>query len=294
MRKIESSFQCKEFFIFLSPLLLFLGFFILLPVLGTFLTSLFQEISFLERKFVLWDNYRNLIQDVSFWHSLRSSFLFILVSVPLELLLGLIFALLLNPPSPLRRIFMALVLIPWAIPSVVSARIWQLIYNYSYGLANFVFLKLGIVSQPLNWLGTARGAFLGVVIADVWKTTPFVTIILLAGLQAVPNEIYAQARMDRANFFQIFARITLPLLRPALVVALLFRTIDALRIFDLIYVLTAGGPGGATTFLSFYAYKYFSSGDFGYGSALSIFLFLVAFLISLTYIRFARYTESVL
>ena len=154
---------------------------------------------------------------------------------------------------------------------------------------NFIITRLGITGEPVNWLGTSLGAFGAVVLADVWKTTPFVAIIVLAGLQAVPKELISQAKIDRANLLQIFFKVTLPLIKPVIIVALLFRTIDGLRVFDIIYVLTGGGPGGQTTSISHYAYKYFLSGDFGYGSAVSVVLFIVAFSLSVIYVKAGRF-----
>ena len=286
--------EIKEASFFLLPLLAFILLFIFIPVLGTFITSLFEDVSFLEKEFIFLLHYKRLLSDARFWQSFRFTLLFISISVFLEIVLGLLLALILNMKILLRGVLRACILIPWVVPAAVSARTWELIYNYHYGLANFLYLRLGLSNQPFNWLGTNIGAFVSLVMADVWKTTPFVAIILLAGLQAIPQELYAQAKIDRANFVQIFYKVTLPLLQPIIVVALLFRTIDALRIFDLIYVLTGGGPGGATTSLSLYAYKYFLSGDFGYGSALSVILFVIALLFSIIYVKSGRFTQQVL
>lgn len=281
----------KNAFKYLFPLFCFLFLFIFLPVSVTFITAFTQDISFLPKKFIFLKNYALLFEDAGFWRSLYFTILFILVSVPLELLLGLAFALILNVRFPLHGILRALLLIPWAIPSAISARLWQLIYHYHYGLANYLLLNLGLSNTAFNWLGREVGAFCAVVFADVWKTVPFVAIILLAGLQAIPPEIYKQAKLDQADFLKIFFKITLPLLKPYVIVALLFRTIDALRVFDIIYVLTGGGPGGATTSLSLYAYKFFLNGDFGYGSAVAVVLFIISFLLALLYLRFYHIKE---
>lgn len=288
-----TSRELKESIGFLIPLLFFILAFIFLPVIGTIITSLSQDISFLDKKFLLFANYEQLLLDAEFWQSARFTILFVLISVPLELALGLMFAVLLNQNIPFRGLLRAAVLIPWVIPAAISARTWELIYNYSYGLANYLCMKLGLTAVPINWLGSNVGAFIALVISDAWKTTPFVAIILLAGLQAIPEELHHQAKVDRANFFQRFFRITIPLLKPIVIVALLFRTIDALRIFDLIYVLTGGGPGGATTSISLYGYRYFLSGDFGYGSAVSVALFIIALALSVIYVRAARFVEVV-
>jgi multiple sugar transport system permease protein len=285
--------ELKESYPFILPLIIIISIFILLPVAGTFITSLYRDVSFLKKEFMGLQNYKNLIEDIRFWDSFRFTVLFTLVSVSLEMVLGLVFALLLNEVLPFRGPLRACVLIPWAIPAAIAGRIWELIYNYHYGLANFLIKNLGITSQPINWLGSSGSAFFSLVVSDAWKTTPFVAIILLAGLSAMPEEMYRQAKVDGTNFFQRFWHITLPLLRPVLIVALLFRTIDALRIFDLVYVLTKGGPGGATTSLSFYGYKYFLASDFGYGSAVSVFLFLIAFCLSIIYVRLGRFREGI-
>jgi multiple sugar transport system permease protein len=285
--------ELKESYQFILPLFIFILLFIFLPVLGTVITSSFQDTAFLERKFIFLENYRQLFGDHGFGQALRFNLVFIAVSVSLELFIGLLFAVLLNRTIPLRGLLRAGVLIPWAIPAAISARTWELIYNYNYGLANFLCKSLAISGEPINWLGSTIGAFSSLVIADAWKTTPFVAIILLAGLQAIPDELYRQAKVDRANFLQRFYRITLPLLKPIIIVALLFRTIDALRIFDLIYVLTHGGPGGTTTSLSLYAYKYFLVGDFGYGSCVSVILFAIAFALSVVYVRLGRFSQVV-
>jgi multiple sugar transport system permease protein len=168
-----------------------------------------------------------------------------------------------------------------------------LIYNYDYGVFNFLGNSTGLFSEPVSWLGSTLGAFIAIVISDVWKTTPFITVILLAGLSTIPDELYKQAEVDGTHFLQRFFYITLPLLKPVIVVALLFRTIDAIRIFDLIYVLTGGGPGGSTTSLSLYAYNYYVSGDFGYGSAVSVIVFILAALLSVLYLKLARLQEVI-
>lgn len=279
--------------LFLAPLFLLIGGFVLLPILGTIGSGFFQDVAFLEKKFIGVSNYVSLLEDPGFWQALRFTLAFIAASVPLEIFLGLVFALILNENIPFRGILRVSILIPWAVPNAVSARIWELIYNYQYGLANFLLLKLGIASHGAHWLGTSFSAFSSLVIADAWKTSPFVALILLAGLQTIPDELYDQAKIDRAGIVQRFLYLTLPLLKPALMVSLLFRTIDSLRIFDLIYVLTGGGPGGATNSVSLYAYKYFLLSDFGYGSAVSVVLFTTAFILSCFYLKVGKFRESI-
>jgi multiple sugar transport system permease protein len=279
----------KDVLIFILPLVLLVLLFMLLPVLGTLWISLWQDVSFLPKKFIGLDNYLRLIKDSQFWQSTIFTLLFCLVSVTLEMSLGTIVALVINEKFRARGLMRGVSLLPWAIPSVIGARIWQLIYRYDYGLANYIME--GVFGTSLNWLGSSIGAFSSLVIADVWRTTPFVGIIVLAGLQAVPTELYEQGKIDGARIFQRFFWITLPAIRPVVIVALVFRTIDALRVFDVIYVITGGGPGGDTTSLSLYSYKYFLLGDFGYGSTASIILFIIAFSIALLYLKTGRFKE---
>ena len=276
--------EIKEAFSFISPLIIFISIFMLLPLIGTFWISFWRDVSFLPKKFLGIDNYLRLFKDPQFLQSLYFTTLFTVFSVAIEMVLGIIFALVINEKKGIIR---GIILLPWVIPSVISARIWQLIYRYDYGLANFLLEK--IFHFSINWLGSPSGAFFSLLLADVWRTAPFVTIIILAGLQAIPEDLYKQAKIDGTNFFQRFFKITIPLLKPIIIVALLFRTIDALRIFDIIYVITGGGPAGTTTSLSIYAYKYFLLGDFSYGATISVILFFIAFFIAIFYIKIGKF-----
>ncbi|UCF69679.1 MAG: sugar ABC transporter permease [candidate division WOR-3 bacterium] len=278
--------KIKEPVSFLLPLIFFIAAFLLFPVLGTFWNSLWQDVPFMARRFVAFDNYVGLMKDGQFWQASFFTIAFACISVSLEMAFGMITALILNEKSRLRGALRGIALIPWAIPSVIGARIWQLIFRYDYGVANITLKAIGI--GPVNWLGTSAGAFAALVLADVWRTTPFVAIILLAGLQTVPDDVLKQAQIDGANIFQRFHRITLPMIKPIIMVAILFRTIDAMRVFDLIYVITGGGPGGTTASLSVYGYKFFLTGDFGYGSAVSVILFIIALTTAIIYMEIGK------
>ncbi len=260
-------------------------------MLGTVAGGFFRDVPWLPRTFAGFANYLALAHDPAFWRAARFTLLFALVSVPLEVVLGLGIALVLNETFPGRGLLRAAVLLPWAIPAAVSGRLFELIFSYGHGAANRMLALLHL--PPANWLGSEAGAFFAVVAADAWKTTPFAALLLLAGLSAIPGDLYGQARIDRAGLFQRFFRITLPLLRPVLVVTLLFRTVDALRVFDILYILTGGGPGGATTSLSLFAFDYFAAGDFGYASAATVVLFALALGASLIYLRLAGFTREV-
>ncbi len=290
-KEVYTKRDLRDSYLFTVPLVLFALAFVVLPVVGTVVSSLFRDVAFLSKGFIGWGNYHKLLLDPHFWQSFRFTFLFVMVSVGLELVLGMTFALVLNESFRARGIPRVAILIPWAIPVAISARVWQLMYNYDYGIFNYMWVKLGISPAPVNWLGSSAGAFASLVLADAWKTTPFVTIILLAGLATIPQDLYKQGMVDGTSFGQRFFKITLPLLKPVVVVALLFRTIDALRIFDLVYVLTGGGPGGSTSSLSLYAYKFFLAGDFGYGSVVSVIIFMIASGLAVLYIRLGRFKE---
>jgi multiple sugar transport system permease protein len=277
-------------YIYSLPLLILTAVFIVIPVAGTMISSLYRDVTFLPLEFLGWGNYTRLFSDPNFLQSLQFTLLFTITSVSLEFVLGMTFALILNEKLPARYIFRTALLIPWAIPIAISSRVWELLYNYEYGVLNFIALQLG--GEAVNWLGTPTGAFFSIVLGDVWKTTPFMSIIFLAGLSMINNELYEQAGIDGANIFQRFFKITLPLLKPVIIVALLFRTIDAVRILDIIYVLTGGGPGGSTTSVSLYAYNYYVSGDFGYGSAVSVIVFLIASALAVLYVKFIKIGDS--
>lgn len=234
-------------------------------------------------RFVGFDNYRALLTDERFWNAFANTAYFTAVSVAGEVALGLAIALLLVGRMRGKAILYAVILVPWATPTVVSARMWEWMYNTDFGVLNYV---LGLHA---NWLGSPGLAMHAAIAMDVWKSTPFVAILLLAGLQNIPRELYQAAAVDGASGWAVFRRITLPLLAPLIAVVLIFRTIDAFRVFDAIYVLTGGGPANSTETLSIYAYKVlFQTLDFGYGSALSVAVFMCVGLLTLAYARLLR------
>lgn len=264
------------------------------PIFHCFYLSLHQidlKLPQLGRIFVGLQNYRHLIEDDRLWRALSNTFLFTGGSVALELLLGIGIALVMHRKFRGRGLFRTSVLIPWAIPTVVAGMMWAWIYNDQYGVFNHFLTKLGVIDGYIAWLGTKNTAMFSLIFADVWKTTPFMALLILAGLQMIPEELLEAAKVDGAGSLARFFRITLPLLRPTIIVALLFRTMDAFRIFDLVFVLTGGGPGNSTETMSLYAYKYlFSYLEFGYGSALAVVTFLWVGIISGVYILCIRRT----
>jgi multiple sugar transport system permease protein len=273
---------------FLLPSFCFVALFSIFPIVESLRLSFYRLIltlPWLGRSLVGWENYTDLITDPVARDSLGTTLLFIAITIPLELLLGLGIALVLNEAFRGRGLLRAVVLIPWAVPTVVSSQMWRFIFNDRYGLANFILFGAD-PSRYLAPLADPHLALFAIVTAEIWKTTPFAALIILAGLQGISDDVYEAASVDGANAWQEFFYITLPLLKPALLLALLFRTIDALRVFDLVFVMTQGGPADSTNVLQFYGYKKtFAEGMIGYGSAIAVAVFLLSLALSLVYLR---------
>ena len=232
------------------------------------------------------DNFTRVLKDERVHSTLTFTMIFTVISVFAELIFGLALALIMNKPFKGRSIVRTFSLIPWAIPTSVAALIWSYLYNGSSGIVAHIFTALGLINSPASMLNSARNALGGIIIADVWKTIPYMALLLLGGLQVIPDSLYESSALDGASKWQQFRYITLPLLKPSIFVALLFRTLDAFRILDLIYVLTGGGPGGSTESISLYAYKVmFSQTRFGYGSAIVLIMALVVGIITFIYIK---------
>jgi ABC-type sugar transport system permease subunit len=241
------------------------------------------------RPFVGLAHYAEAMGDRRFLAAMAHTAGFTAVSVTLEILLGLVLATVLNRAFRWRGPIRAAVLLPWAIPTVVTALIWRFLFDDRAGLSSAVLARLGIGTASFVWFTDPLAAWVPVVLADVWKTTPFVTLLMLAGLQTIDETLYEAARVDGAGPWRQFTHVTLPLLKPAILVALVFRTLDAFRVFDLIYVLTGGGPGAATEPISLYTFNALLQNlRFGYGSALSVIVFAVVFALALLYVRLLR------
>jgi len=272
----------------LAPCLAFAAAFAFFPILDSIWLSLHRLIlglPALGRTFVGLENYRTLLADPIARAALRNTLLFVGISTFFEVLLGLGIALAIHRRFRGRGLVRAAVLVPWAIPTVVSSQMWRFIFNDQYGLANYLVYGREVANYRA-WLADPVLSFAAVVLADVWKTSSFAGLLILAGLQTIPDDLYEAARLDGANAWQRFVRITLPLLRPALLVALLFRTMDSFRVFDLVFVMTQGGPADATNVLQFYGYKkMFAEGFVGYGSAISVSVFMVTLATAMVYIR---------
>ncbi|WP_181707736.1 carbohydrate ABC transporter permease [Chthonobacter rhizosphaerae] len=231
--------------------------------------------------------YFGLLFDEGWWAAVWNTLRFALISVTLETVFGLIVALVLNASFPGRAIVRAAVLVPWAIPTIVSAKMWAWMMHDQFGILNDIGLRLGLLDAPIAWTASPDTAMVAVIIVDVWKTTPFMALLILAGLQLVPSDIYEAARLDGVHPVKVFFRITLPLIRPAIMVAVIFRALDALRVFDLVYVLTPNNDRTRT--MSVFAQEnLFQFDKFAYGSAASTLLFVVIALMVLLTITLGR------
>ncbi len=236
--------------------------------------------------FVGLDNYAEIVRDPRFWAALAHTVFFTITSITIELILGLFLALAMNRAYRGRGIVRAAILVPWAIPTVVAALLWRFMFESESGIANALLVDAGILDQPIVWFIQTATAWVPVILADVWKTTPFVALLLLAGLQNIDLTLYEAAAVDGANGWWQLRHITLPLLKPAILVTLIFRTLDGFRVFDLIYVLTGGGPGTSTEPVALYTFNALLQNlRFGYGSALSVVIFAITFGLALLYVK---------
>ncbi|MFW6296834.1 MAG: carbohydrate ABC transporter permease [Halothece sp.] len=263
----------------LIPALLILLLVFAYPIGRAFWLSLFTENlgTNLNAEFSGFANYVRLLGDGRFWQSLRNTTIFTVSSIIVELILGMAIALVLNQAFKGRGLVRTAALIPWALPTAVMGLAWAWIFNDQYGIANDIWATF--TGDRITWLGKPIWAMIALILADVWKTTPFIAILLLAGLQSIPKDLYEAHAIDGANPIQSFFQITLPLVAPQIIIALLFRFAQAFGIFDLVQVMTGGGPAGATEVVSIYIYatvrRYL---DFGYGAALVVVTFLLLIL----------------
>ena len=297
METIRSREQ-KTAWILLIPAILLLLLVFGYPIARAFWLSLFTENlgTQLQPVFSGLDNYGRMVGDGRFWQSFLVTTIFTSASVISELLLGLIIALVLNQQFFGRGLVRTTAILPWALPTALIGLAWAWIFNDQFGVANDILRRLGLIETGINWLGEPTLAMVAVIVADVWKTTPFISILLLAGLQSIPADLYEAHSIDGASPWQSFRQITLPLLIPQILIAVLFRFAQAFGIFDLIAVMTGGGPGGATEVVSLYIYstimRYL---DFGYGAALVVVTFMLlifAVVIANLLLRISRTSTS--
>jgi trehalose/maltose transport system permease protein len=281
--------RIRSAWLFMAPMLVVLALVAGWPLLRTMWFGFTDaNLSDLEAaQFVGFVNYYYLLTDPDWWNAVTNTLIFTAVSLTLETILGMAVALTLNAHFRGRGLLRAAVLIPWAIPTVVSAQMWNWMYHDVFGVINEVLKMTGLITEPIAWTASPDTALIAVIMVDVWKTTPFMALLLLAGLQMLPQECYESARVDGIHPVKVFFKVTLPLLKPALMVAIIFRALDALRIFDLIYVMS--GNNKDTMSMSVYARQQLVDfQDVGYGSAAATLLFLIIALITVVYLTLGK------
>lgn len=272
----------------LLPVAVPLGAVSVFPILNGLWLSL-RDTSLVEQQdnFVGLQNYRMLLADPLFWNAWRHTLIFTIVSTLLETLIGLGMALLLCQDFAGRSMVRAAMLIPWAMPTVVTSKMFGWLFDGQHGLVNWLLRSVGLIRDNVNWYGSVDHALGTIIVADVWKTAPFMSLLLLAGLQSVPKSLLEALRIDGGNAWQAFWHVRLPLVAPTLLIAGLLRALDAFRVFDLVYVLTGGGPADSTETLSTLTYKtLFSTLQFGYGSTLSTAMFVTEAAIAAVFVVF--------
>jgi len=278
----------------LLPALAAVGFVAFYP-LGQTIYYSFTDQQFLAgiepTKWIGLENYKDLIHDTLFRDSVVLTIKFTAITVGFEFVLGMIIALVVNSGFKGRGVMRAMMLVPWAIPTVVAAQMWKWMYNDIYGVVNDAGVRLHLISHNVAWISQPNTALASAAAVDIWKTTPFVALLLLAGLQVIPTELYEAARVDGASAWRQFWRITLPLLRPAILVALIFRTLDALRVFDVFYVFFGNRPDTQTMAI-FAQDAIVGTGDVGYGSAACVAIFLIIGVFTVIYVTFMRVEQQ--
>lgn len=280
--------EVRTAWLMMLPALIVLSVIAVYPIIRTFWLS-FHEMNLKRPQtgfpLIGLGNYAKILTDARAGTDILFTLRFTVVTVVLEMVIGFAAALIMNRAFKGRGLVRAAILVPWAIPTSVSAMMWKFIYNDQYGMFNDILYRLHIIKAYKAWLSTSSGSFMALVITDVWKTAPYMALLILAGLQMIPGELYESAKLDGANAVQRFTNVTLPLAKRSLLVALLFLTLDAFRVFDLVSVLTGGA--NVTESIAVYAYKQIMTFlDFGYGSALAVLIFLIVFAISAVYMFF--------
>jgi len=272
----------------IGPTLLFLIAVFAYPIASTAITSLgdarLQTPG--ATQLVWFGNYLDFLSSPAFWQSIGRTLYFTIASVASELVLGIGIAALIQRRFTGWRLLRVAIIIPWAVPTIAMATMWRWIYNADYGALNGLLSQFGVIDNYVAWLSDPMAAMGWIIVADVWHSTPFVVLIVLAALATIPTELYEAARMDGASHWQSFLRITVPLLRPAILVVLVVRTVEAFRVFDIIYVVTGGGPANGTLVVSYLAYQEtFRFFNLGRGAALSFLISLVVLVAAAVYIR---------
>jgi len=287
--------DARTAWLLLTPSLLVMLGVTLWPVISTFILSFFNAPTGLNqtRTFVGLGNYLAMLQDQTFWETIGRTMYFTVVSVGLELILGLAIAQLIHSRPWGWQFLRISLIIPWAVPTIVNGAMWRWIYSADFGALNGLLMQLGLIKHYVPWLTFPNMAMNLVIVADIWHTMPFVALVLQAALATLPEDLEEAAAVDGANAWQRFWQIRVPLLRPAILVALIVRTVDAFRVFDIVYIITSGGPAYKTLTITYLTYlNSFAFGKQGIGAALSFLISTFTIIMALIYIRFLYRPEE--
>lgn len=288
-------FSSWNSYLFVLPALVFMAVFVIFPIAYN-VTLSFQDVNVYnlkgEHHFIGLSNYIKAFKDPVFYISMKNSVVFTVLSIFFQFAIGFGLALFFNMKFPGRNLFRSLMLLSWMLPVVITGTIFQWMFSGDYGVINYFLQSLGLISKPISWLSDANTALLGTIVANIWTGIPFNMIILLSGLQTLPTHLYEAAKLDGANRFLQFRHITLPLLRPTILVLFMLGIIYTFKVFDLVFIMTAGGPVTASTVLPIYAYQLsFTTFEFSQGAAVSMIMFLMLIVIAIVYLRMSNKEE---
>lgn len=283
-------------YLFLLPALIFVLCFMIYPIVYNIIVS-FQDLTITNLKvggsFIGFDNYLEIFQADKFKIALKNTFIYTTACIILQVVIGYLLALFFNQEFPFRNFFRAIMLVAWMTPLVITGTLFKWLFDLDYGVINHLLMNLHIIKDPINWLGQESTALISIIITNVWIGIPFNMILILSALQALPQDVYEAAKIDGANKFQSFMKITMPLLRPTLFVILVLGIIYTFKVFDLILIMTGGGPVNATQVLPFFGYEEaFVNFNFGTSGAVATVILLILMAISIVYLYLASKEES--
>ncbi len=290
MSKNKAKYQARTAYMMIAPAVLIIFGMGIFPVCYSIWLS-FNKVHPMtfETDFIGLQNYSEIFANSEFWQSIGITLYFCIVSIAVQMVLGVLVAMLLNQRFVGRGIVRALILLPWAVPTIVNANLWNWILNANYGILNRVLMKLGIISDSIAWLSDGSTALHMIILADTWRMLPLVVVMLLAGLQTVSKNVLEAAVVDGAGAWKRFWAVYMPALKPMIFVILVLRTIQAIRVFDIVYVLTKGGPANKTMVISFYSYfETFNYLNYGKGAAIAMVIAVLALVLSLLYFKVLR------
>jgi multiple sugar transport system permease protein len=283
-------------YLFILPAFLFVVIFMLYPIFYNIFIS-FHDVTIMnlkgDKSFVGFENYRQIFQDESFLLALKNTLIYTVTCIIFQLSLGFLLALFFNQNFPFRNFFRSILLLAWMTPLVITGTLFKWLYDVDYGVINYLLVQIGLINEPINWLGQQSTALLAIIVTNIWIGIPFNMILILSALQALPNDVYEAAKIDGASRLQSFLKITLPLMKPAILVVLVLGIIYTFKVFDIILIMTGGGPVNATQVLPFFGYELaFVNFKFGLSGAVATVILLILTCISLVYLYLIRKEES--